>query len=138
MPESILNETKDAVNVEEDDTAFDLQIKLYINSAFSTLNQLGIGPDEGFRITGDSQVWTDFLEDGPMLDKVKEYISLKTRYSWDPPGTGYHTTAMKELIAEAETRLSYMREETEWVPPVPEDPTDVEDPFGDPIILDGG
>lgn len=133
MTESILNEVKDAVNVAEDDAAFDIQIKLYINSAFSTLNQLGIGPDAGFRIAGPDELWTEFVAEGPILDKVKEYISLKVRYSWDPPGTGFHTTAMKELVAEAEARLSYMREETDWVPPEPEEPI-ILDPFGDPIL----
>lgn len=133
MANEILDEVKDAVNVAPDDTAFDKQIKLFINSAFSTLNQLGIGPDAGFWVTEEDQDWTDFVDEGPILEKVKEYISLKVRYSWDPPGTGFHTTAMKELIAEAEARLSYMREETEWVSPLPEEPI-ILDPFGDPIL----
>lgn len=133
MPESILNETKHVLNIVEDDTAFDVDIKMYINSAFSTLNQIGIGPDAGFRITGDDAVWTDFLSEGPILDKVREYVALQVSYAFDPPGTGFHTTARKELIAEALARLSYMREETEWVSPLPEEPI-ILDPFGDPVL----
>lgn len=130
MANEILDEIKDAVNVAEGDTAFDGQLKIYINSAFSTLNELGIGPIAGFRLAEGDQEWTDFLTEGPMLDKVKDYIALKVGYSFDPPGTGFHTTARKELIAEAEARLSYMREFTDWVAPVPEEPEEPIDPFG--------
>jgi len=130
MAESILDETKHVLNISEGDTAFDVDVKMYINSALSTLNQIGIGPTEGFRITGPTEEWTDFIPEGPRLDKVKEYIGLKVRYAFDPPGTGYHTTALKEMIAEAETRLSYMREDTDWVPPEdPVEPPLEEDPF---------
>lgn len=133
MPESILNETKAAVNIADADTAFDIEIKMHINSAFSTLLQIGIGPEEGFRITGDSEVWTDFLPEGPMLDKVKEYLGMRVRYRFDQPGTGYHTTALKELILEEEVRLSIMREDVSWVPPDP--PVDPEFP-DDPLLPD--
>jgi hypothetical protein len=47
---SILTSTKKILGVSADDTVFDLDIITHINSAFSTLCQLGIGPATGFMI----------------------------------------------------------------------------------------
>lgn len=137
MPDSILEEIREMIGQNAEDTAFDTDLRVFINSAFSTLHQIGIGPEEGFRIQNATAEWTDFLEEGPMLDMVKEYVFMKTKYAFDPPGTGFHTTAMAEIIKEKEVRLSYAREEESWVAPVRESPFS-EDVFGEPIVLDGG
>lgn len=129
--DSILDEVKEFCNVSVDDSAFDTEIRMHINSAFSTLNQIGIGPDAGFSIEDDSATWDEFIDEGPMLDKVKTYLPMKVRFAFDMPGTGYHTTAMQEIIKEEEVRLSYMREDEEWVAPEPV--VVVVDIFGDPI-----
>ena len=52
MSESILNTIKVMLNVEDTCDAFDTEIVSYINSALFTLSQFGIGPEEGFSITG--------------------------------------------------------------------------------------
>lgn len=60
--DSILTSVKKALGIEEAYTHFDPDIILHINSVFSVLTQLGVGPDEGFSIEGKDAVW-GFLPD---------------------------------------------------------------------------
>lgn len=46
MNDSILTSIKKLLGIGEDDTSFDTDILLHINSTFSVLTQLGIGPKE--------------------------------------------------------------------------------------------
>lgn len=118
MSNSILTSTKKALNLAEDYTAFDPDIILHINSVFSTLNQLGVGPVNGFMIEDKEATWDAFLGDDPRLNHVKTYVYLRVRMLFDPPQTGFHTTAMQEQIKELEWRLNVQREDTEWVNPL--------------------
>lgn len=121
MEQSILKSTKKTLNLAPDYTAFDLEVITHINSAFSTLTQLGVGPLEGFMIEDDKAVWDDFivLSDDPSYNSVKSYIYLKTRMLFDPPTTSFHIEAMDRQIQEMEWRLNVNREETDWVNPNP-------------------
>lgn len=120
MEQSILKSTKKILGLEPDDTSFDLDITTHINSAFSILNDLGVGPPDGFVIEDESTEWDDFLSDDPIkLSKVKTTVYLRARLAFDPPTQGYLLDALKELIREAEWRLSTNREETEWIDPDP-------------------
>ena len=117
--ESILNSTKKILGVDPSYEVFDLDIQTHINSAFSTLNQLGLGPEEGFAIDDETAVWQDFLQDDKRLNAVKTYVYLRTRIVFDPPTTSFHLEAVKEQIKELEWRLNVHREETGWVDPDP-------------------
>ena len=48
--DSILTSIKKLLGIAEEYEHFDPDIVMYINSAFSVLTQLGVGPEEGFRI----------------------------------------------------------------------------------------
>jgi hypothetical protein len=123
MEASILTSTKQKLGLAEDYTVFDLDIIDYINSAFSTLTQLGVGPEAGFMIEDDAGVWSDFIPiDDPQYNSVKIYVYLRTRMLFDPPQTSYHIAAMNEQVKELEWRLNTHREETEWVDPDPPAP----------------
>lgn len=50
MTNSILNSTKKILGIAAEYKAFDLDIITHINSVFATLQQLGVGPVEGFMI----------------------------------------------------------------------------------------
>ena len=52
MSDSILLSTKKILGIAADYTVFDEDIILHINSVFSTLHQLGLGPVTGFVIFG--------------------------------------------------------------------------------------
>ena len=81
---SILNSIKKQLNVSENFSAFDSDIILLINSAFATLTQLGIGPEDGFSITDDSSVWGDFIDDQRLNLAIQE-VYLRVRTAFDPP-----------------------------------------------------
>lgn len=118
MTDSILNSTKKVLQVAADYTAFDLDIIMHINSAFATLNQLGVGPAEGFMIEDDTPVWEDFLGTDSRLNSVKSYVYQKVRLLFDPPQTGFLVTAIQEQIREFEWRLNTYREEDSWTLPL--------------------
>lgn len=111
MEESILKSVKHVMGLDETDTGFDTDILMHINSIFSVLNQLGIGPENGFAIEDDSAVWADFIEDDPILNSVKTYVWLRVRMLFDTStATSFFITAMEKQIAELEWRLNAYRE----------------------------
>jgi len=110
MTDSILISTKKILGIDAAYTAFDVDIITHINSAFSTLNQLGIGPVEGFMIIDDTTTWNMLLDYDPRLNAVKSYVYLRVRLLFDPPTTSYLITAMKEQVQELEWRLNVVRE----------------------------
>lgn len=130
MEDSILKSVKNALDVGEDYTVYDGRIIMHINSVFSTLQQLGIGPIEGFQIEDDSALWSEFLLGDPRLNNVKTYVTLRTRMLFDPPTNAYWVTAMQDQIKELEWRMNVYVEHTGWTDPDP-------DPIIDDII-DGG
>jgi hypothetical protein len=120
MEQSILISTKKILGIADNYTVFDLDIITHINSAFSTLTQLGVGPAEGFMIQGVDEEWTDFVADDLQYNSVKSYVFLKTRQLFDPPQTSYLISAVERQIQELEWRLNVHREETGWVDPDPD------------------
>lgn len=110
--ESILTETKKVLGLAEADTTFDTDIRMHINSAFGTLNQLGIGPDNGFEIVDKTSLWADFLLSDLQLSPVKSYVHLRVKLLFDPPATSWTAVAMKEQIEQLEWRLNLVREDT--------------------------
>lgn len=120
MENSILKSTKKILGLSDDYEVFDLDVITHINTAFSTLTQIGVGPESGFMIEDDEAVWGDYIGDTDTeLNSVKTYVFLKVRQLFDPPQTSYALTAMKEQITELEWRLNTHREETEWADPDP-------------------
>lgn len=110
MEASILTSTKKVLGLAEEFTAFDLDITTHINAAFSILNQLGIGPVEGFMIEDSGDEWEDSLIPSVQLNLVRTYVYLKVRFAFDPPTTSFLIDATKTQISEYEWRLSTFRE----------------------------
>jgi hypothetical protein len=135
MEQSILTSTKKILGIAEDYTVFDHDIITHINTAFSTLTQLGVGPPEGFMIEDASALWTDFdpIDDDRNYNAVKSYIFLRVRLLFDPPTTSYLITALERQLQELEWRLNVHREETGWVDPDPR-PVFIEDIYEGPIV----
>lgn len=103
--DSILTSIKKLLGIDESYTHFDADIILHINSVFSILTQLGVGPKEGFFIEDDSTEWTEFLSDSPKLNFVKSYVQLKVRLLFDPPDKGSLMDALTRTISELEWRI---------------------------------
>jgi len=106
MSESILATIKKLLGIKDDYTPFDMDIIILINSAFMTLTQLGVGPEEGFSIRDNSKTWSDFLSSNEvMLNAVQEYVYMKVKMIFDPPGNSYVMEAMKDRCTEYEQRI---------------------------------
>lgn len=106
MEDSIFKTIKGLLGPDADYNEFDQDIIVFINSAIATLTQLGIGPDSGFRITGEDETWQDFLGDAKDLDSVKSYIYMKVRIAFDPPTSSFVMSAYEEACKEYEWRLN--------------------------------
>lgn len=113
MENSILTSTKKILGLPEEYTAFDHDIIVHINSVFSTLTQLGVGPVGGFVIEDETTQWDEYATTGvPVNDmnSVRTYVFLKVRQYFDPPTTSFMIEASERQIAELEWRLNVSRE----------------------------
>lgn len=117
--DSILSSVKKVLGLEEDYEAFDVDIIMHINSMLSVVNQLGVGPEEGFSIEDKEATWEQFLGTDPRKNDVKTYIYLRVRLLFDPPSTSHALAAVKEQYKELEWRINVEREGTAWVAPSP-------------------
>lgn len=106
MNESIFTTIKNLLDVPADDDSFDADILTYINSAFYSLRQIGVGPKEGFVITGADQTWNDFDTNASLIGEVKTYIQQKVRLLFDPPNNSFLVSAIQENLKELEFRLN--------------------------------
>ncbi|MBQ6446460.1 MAG: hypothetical protein IJJ10_03225 [Bacillus sp. (in: Bacteria)] len=107
--DSILLTIKKMIGGWENEDAFDTDLIVHINSYLNTLNQLGVGPDDPFVITGSEETWEDFLgEDIKKLELVKTYLYANVKIAFDPPSTSFGIDALKEIAKEAEWRLNVM------------------------------
>jgi hypothetical protein len=114
----VLKSVKKVLGLADDYDVFDPDIIMHINSVLSTLNQLGIGPPQGFAIEGDADTWDSFLEGDPRLNNVKTYVCLRVRMIFDPPDRSFIVTAYQDQIKELEWRINAQREDEQWTPPV--------------------
>lgn len=106
MEESILKSVKKLLMIPNEDEAFDLDISIHINTAFMTLNQLGVGPNKTFSIKDKDATWSSFFEGREDLEGVKTYVYLKVRMIFDPPSSSAVMEAYKSQIDELEWRLN--------------------------------
>lgn len=107
VEDSILLTIKKNLGLEPNVTAFDPDLIVFINSALNILTQLGAGPVEGFAITSEEEVWSQFIGDDPRLNMVKSYIYLKVRLAFDPPSIGAALSSYQDQIKEYEARINY-------------------------------
>ena len=102
---SILDSTKRALGIPSEYDVFDETVILHINSIFATLQQMGVGPDEGFMIVDDAQEWDSFTDTKKIINNVKSYMFLRVKLLFDPPTTGFTTESMTRQVTEMEWRL---------------------------------
>lgn len=102
---SILNDVKHALGLLAEDTSFDTDVIMHINTAISDLSQLGVGPVQGFRVSSASEEWAQFADD-PRLSSVQSYIYLKVKLLFDPPTTGFTLAAYERQLEEMQFRIN--------------------------------
>lgn len=123
-PNSILDTVKKAIGFESEYTAFDVDIVLHINSAISTLQQMGAGPS-AFFIENNTTLWSDYITRRDLLNLVKQYIFMSSRLAFDTPER-FGITAIENQLAQLAWRINIAAE----------NPTAVGTP-GEWWILDG-
>lgn len=104
--ESILKSIKKLLGISDEETHFDSDLIMHINSVLTILNQLGVGPSDGLSIVDDTSVWDDFINDDVDFNAVKTYIYLKVKLVFDPPLNSSVLSAMERQISELEWRLN--------------------------------
>lgn len=104
--DSILTSIKKMLGIAEEYTNFDSDLIMHINSVFTILTQIGVGPSSGFSIIDEHASWTDFVAEDPRLESIKSYMYLKVKLLFDPPLNSATIESMKRLISELEWRLS--------------------------------
>jgi hypothetical protein len=110
---SILDSTKKQLGLGADYDVFDLDIRTHINTVFLNLQQLGIGPAEGFAIEDAEATWDTFLgaNHSPLLNAVKSYMVFKVKLAFDPPQQSFVIASYENQIKELEFRMLVLREE---------------------------
>lgn len=106
MPtESILTSIKKLLGIAEEDTSFDADIIIHINTFLTRLYQLGVGKPN-FSILGSDEVWEDFLTDTSKYQQAKTYVYLRVRMIFDPPSNGTTAKAFEDNARELEWLLN--------------------------------
>lgn len=104
--DSILTSIKKMLGITEEYEHFDQDIIMHINAVFMILNQLGVGPSEGFSIHDKHAIWSDFVSDMNKIEAVKSYMYLKVKLLFDPPLSSSVVESIKNQINELEWRLN--------------------------------
>lgn len=104
--DSILLSIKKLLGILEDDQAFDTDIIIHINYVFMILNQLGIGPVDGFKIESQDETWDQFIQDDKLLEDIKTYIYLKVKLIFDPSLNSSIQGSIERTISELEFRIN--------------------------------
>lgn len=113
--ESILTTIKKQIGIDESDPFFDSQIIVGINMAISVLNQIGIGPLNGFMLINGAETWNDYipdLETSPRFIHVQSYIYCQTKLFFDPPANQTMLKYLQDKSIELEWRLKVESEKS--------------------------
>lgn len=102
---SVLISIKKLLGIPEEVSDFDTDIIMHINSVFLTLNEIGVGPSDGFYIEDKDTLWTDYIDEGMVLNSVKSYMYLKVRLLFDPPSNSTTIESINRQISEFEWRI---------------------------------
>lgn len=113
--DSILTSIKKMLGISSEDTSFDTDIIIFINSIISVLWDLGVGLSETFKIVDSSGTWEQLLGVGKDYESAKTYIYLRVRLLFDPPSNSSILQAYNNQIEELGWRL---REKADPADPV--------------------
>lgn len=103
--DSILTSVKKMLGIAEEYVHFDEDLVIHINSVFSILTQLGVGPPEGFSIKDKNAKWSDFVSEKSNLEFIKSYIHLRVKRLFDPPLSSAVIESMIQMATELEWRI---------------------------------
>lgn len=105
MEESILLSIKALIGIPEEVTDFDVALIAHINTVFMILDQIGVGPKEGFSITGASETWDMYVQNANRYNAVKSYVHHKVLVLFDKSLQSSVVSSINEVLKELEWRL---------------------------------
>lgn len=111
--DNILNDIKKMLGIEPEYDQFDTDIIIFINSAITTLKQIGLSTPKNFTIKTKLETWSEMLLDEDDLDNVKPFIYFKTRLGFDPPSNAFVVDAMEREIRELTFRIQIEADKTD-------------------------
>lgn len=107
--DNVLETIKKVLGIANEDSSFDHDIILYINSAIGILHQLGVSEDIADMIIDQDTSWTELFGERDDLEIVKTYIGFMVKRMFDPPTNSAAIGALDRMISEFEWRINNMR-----------------------------
>ena len=104
MSDSVLLSIKQMLGISPEDTSFDVNVIMSINTALTTLMDLGLTEVED-EIVIDDMTWDDLLGGRTDIEYVKTYVYQKVKMIFDPPTSTAAIDAMQRSISELEWRI---------------------------------
>lgn len=105
MSDSVLLSIKQMLGISPEDTSFDVNVIMSINTALTTLMDLGLTEVEDEIVTDDDMTWDDLLGGRTDIEYVKTYVYQKVKMIFDPPTSTAAIDAMQRSINELEWRI---------------------------------
>lgn len=104
MSDSVLLSIKQMLGISPEDTSFDVNVIMSINTALTILMDLGLTEVED-QIVIDDMTWDDLLGGRTDIEYVKTYVYQKVKMIFDPPTSTAAIDAMQRSISELEWRI---------------------------------
>lgn len=110
--DSILNSIKELLGIPAEQLNFDTEVIIHINSAFSDLYDVGVGPSEAFVIQDENDMWDDFLQGSVNYENAKQYVYISVKIVFDPPASAAALAALERRLDKLEWKLKEKAETT--------------------------
>ena len=105
MSDSVLLSIKQMLGISPEDTSFDVNVIMSINTALTILMDLGLTEVEDQIVTSDDMTWDELLGERTDIEYVKTYVYQKVKMIFDPPTSTAAIDAMQRSISELEWRI---------------------------------
>lgn len=102
---SILEDVKHKIGPSADYEYFESDIIDAINASFAKLNQIGAGPEGGFKIESSGEQWEAFSDNTVLIGFVKTFVYDNVRLIFDTPNSSYLINEIKDRIEEYTFRI---------------------------------
>ena len=106
---SILGSIKQMLGIDPTDKSFDNELIVFINSALSTVQKMGVGVS-GYKISSDTETWADFLQSRTDVEEIKTNVYSRVRLIFDPPQNAFVVKAIQDQIAEGNFYIEMYRD----------------------------
>ena len=105
MSDSVLLSIKQMLGISPEDTSFDVNVIMSINTALTILMDLGLTEVEDQIVIDDDMTWDELLGERTDIEYVKTYVYQKVKMIFDPPISTAAIDAMQRSISELEWRI---------------------------------